>query len=92
MPAVRAFSLYAALSLALNFVLQMTAFIGLTSLDFHRQTKVKHDVFCCFKSKTEEEFSNEDGFLQVKHHCTLTLIIFSKIHYTSSNPLLKINK
>ena len=37
MPAVRAFALYAGLSLAFGFVLQITAFVALLTLDARRQ-------------------------------------------------------
>lgn len=37
MPAVKAFALYAGMALLLDFLLQMTCFIGLFSLDTARQ-------------------------------------------------------
>ena len=37
MPAVRAFALYAGMSLLINFVLQMTLFVSLFSLDVARE-------------------------------------------------------
>ena len=65
MPAVRAFSLYAALSLTFNFLLQITAFVAFLSLDLNRQLSNRHDVFCCLKSKTPlEEDENYEGVVQ----------------------------
>ena len=47
MPAVRAFALYAGVSLLLNFLLQITCFIALISLDMERENNNKLDVACC---------------------------------------------
>lgn len=41
MPAVRAFAMYAGMSLLINFVLQMTLFVALFSLDVMRE-EVRH--------------------------------------------------
>ncbi|CAF0938558.1 unnamed protein product [Adineta ricciae] len=50
MPAVRLFSLYAGMSVLIDFLLQITVFISLITLD-QKRTQNKHfDVFCCFKS------------------------------------------
>ncbi|CAF1589955.1 unnamed protein product [Adineta ricciae] len=50
MPAVRLFSLYAGMSVFIDFLLQITVFISLITLD-QKRTQNKHfDVFCCFKS------------------------------------------
>ena len=37
MPAVKAFALYAGMSLLINFILQMTLFVALFSLDVQRE-------------------------------------------------------
>ncbi|CAL7944120.1 unnamed protein product [Xylocopa violacea] len=49
MPAVNTFSLYASLSILINFLLQITAFISLLSLDAQRFENRLLDVFCCVK-------------------------------------------
>ena len=49
MPAVRIFSLYAAAAVFFDFLLQITAFVALLSLDAKRQENNRLDVFCCIK-------------------------------------------
>ncbi|KAG7199591.1 hypothetical protein KM043_014196 [Ampulex compressa] len=51
MPAVNTFALYASLSILINFVLQITAFISLLSLDCRRSEDNRLDVFCCIASE-----------------------------------------
>lgn len=56
MPAVRAFALYAGMSLLINFVLQMTLFVALFSLDVAREEDNRYDVCCCIRqSKKDKE-------------------------------------
>lgn len=47
MPAVRTFALYAALAVLMDFMLQMTAFVALLSLDARRQDASRCEVACC---------------------------------------------
>ena len=47
MPAVRAFALYAGVSLLINFLLQITCFVALISLDMERENNNRFDVACC---------------------------------------------
>jgi Niemann-Pick C1 protein len=49
MPAVRAFSLYAGVAVFFNFLLQITAFLSMMSLDVRRQKMYRFDLLCCFK-------------------------------------------
>lgn len=49
MPAVRIFSLYAAAAVFFDFLLQVTAFVALLSLDSKRQESNRLDVLCCVK-------------------------------------------
>ncbi len=51
MPAVKAFALYAAGALSINFIMQITCFVAMMSLDFARTKAGKYDVFCCIKGK-----------------------------------------
>jgi Niemann-Pick C1 protein len=75
MPAVRLFSLYAAVSVLIDFLLQITIFISLITLDQKRTNKNRFDLFYCLKISnknsltTEIEINeenldeNDDGFL-----------------------------
>ncbi|XP_074066171.1 NPC1-like intracellular cholesterol transporter 1 [Macrotis lagotis] len=47
MPAVRTFALTAGLAIILDFLLQMSAFVALLSLDCKRQEASRMDVCCC---------------------------------------------
>ena len=58
MPAVRAFALYAAGALSINFVMQITCFVAVMSLDMKRFTNGYYDVICCVKG------NKSDGELQ----------------------------
>ena len=49
MPAVRVFSLYAAIAVIFDFLLQITAFVAILSLDTKRQENNRLDLFCCIK-------------------------------------------
>lgn len=62
MPAVQAFAMYAGMSLLINFVLQMTLFVSLFSLDVMREEDNRFDVCCCIR-KNKVEKDNETRFL-----------------------------
>ena len=49
MPAVRLFSLYAGMSVLIDFLLQITIFVSLITLDHRRTTENRIDLFCCFR-------------------------------------------
>lgn len=63
MPAVRAFALYAGLALLIDFIMQVmaffyefyvvqvTCFVALMSLDMERQRNHKFDIICCAQGK-----------------------------------------
>ncbi|XP_036434323.1 NPC1-like intracellular cholesterol transporter 1 [Colossoma macropomum] len=63
MPAVKSFALYAALAVLMDFVLQMTAFVALLSLDARRQDDNRCEISCCFKVKTQRPAKPNKGFL-----------------------------
>ncbi|RXM29711.1 Niemann-Pick C1-like protein 1 [Acipenser ruthenus] len=63
MPAVRSFALYAALAVFLDFLLQMSAFVALLSLDARRQDSSRCDVLCCVSVKNATRKKKSDGFL-----------------------------
>ncbi|XP_060813473.1 NPC intracellular cholesterol transporter 1 homolog 1b-like [Bombus pascuorum] len=51
MPAVNTFALYAFVSILINFLLQITAFVSLLSLDEQRFENNFLDVLCCIKTE-----------------------------------------
>ena len=62
MPAVRAFALYAGVSLLINFLLQISCFIALISLDMERENNNRLDVACCITaSKKLSDPDQENG-------------------------------
>ncbi|CAG0904578.1 unnamed protein product, partial [Cyprideis torosa] len=63
MPAIRAFALYAGFALILDFILQITAFVALFSLDIKRQENNRLDVLCCLQGGKKEVDSSSDGLL-----------------------------
>ena len=55
MPAVKVFAMTASLALIIDFVLQMTVFIALLTLDTKRQLAGRYDLICCLTaSKTNQ--------------------------------------
>ncbi|XP_030752069.1 NPC intracellular cholesterol transporter 1 isoform X3 [Sitophilus oryzae] len=66
MPAVRAFALYAGMALLIDFLLQITCFVSLLSLDTIRQNSNRFDIFCCFqgsKKRESDSLTNQEGLL-----------------------------
>uniref|UniRef100_A0AAQ5ZWJ6 SSD domain-containing protein n=1 Tax=Amphiprion ocellaris TaxID=80972 RepID=A0AAQ5ZWJ6_AMPOC len=63
MPAVKSFALYAALAVLMDFVLQMTAFVALMSLDARRQDSNRCELLCCVKVGKERSNKPNEGFL-----------------------------
>eukprot|EP00118_Oscarella_pearsei_P017402 m.172024 g.172024 ORF g.172024 m.172024 type:complete len:1424 (+) comp39077_c0_seq10:145-4416(+) len=64
MPAVRNFSLYAALAIFLDFLLQITCFVALLFLDAKRQQNKRIDICCCVKDKAAPELeSHKSGIV-----------------------------
>ncbi|CAF0888633.1 unnamed protein product [Adineta steineri] len=63
MPAVRLFSLYAGMSVLIDFLLQITIFVSLITLDQKRTLDKRFDVFCCCevpKKKRNDENKSVD--------------------------------
>ncbi|EFN63960.1 Niemann-Pick C1 protein [Camponotus floridanus] len=60
MPAVNTFAMYASLSILINFLLQITAFVALLALDSRRAENNRLDVFCCISTK---ENSETEGYI-----------------------------
>ncbi|XP_022075501.1 NPC1-like intracellular cholesterol transporter 1 isoform X2 [Acanthochromis polyacanthus] len=63
MPAVKSFALYAALAVIMDFVLQMTAFVALMSLDARRQDSNRCELICCVKVGKERPNKPNEGIL-----------------------------
>uniref|UniRef100_A0A3Q3Q0R7 SSD domain-containing protein n=1 Tax=Monopterus albus TaxID=43700 RepID=A0A3Q3Q0R7_MONAL len=63
MPAVKSFALYAALAVLMDFVLQMTAFVALLSLDARRQDNNRCELLCCVTVSTQRPNKPSEGFL-----------------------------
>ncbi|XP_069555808.1 NPC1-like intracellular cholesterol transporter 1 [Brachyistius frenatus] len=63
MPAVKTFALYAALAVLMDFILQMTAFVALLSLDTRRQDNNRCELLCCVTVSTERPNKPNEGFL-----------------------------
>lgn len=63
MPAVKSFALYAALAVLMDFVLQMTAFVALLSLDARRQDANRCEIACCVTVKKPRPSKPNEGFL-----------------------------
>uniref|UniRef100_A0A3B5M921 SSD domain-containing protein n=1 Tax=Xiphophorus couchianus TaxID=32473 RepID=A0A3B5M921_9TELE len=63
MPAVKSFALYAALAVLMDFVLQMTAFVALLSLDARRQDNNRCELLCCVTVSTRRPNKPNEGFL-----------------------------
>jgi Niemann-Pick C1 protein len=59
MPAVRLFSLYAAMAVLIDFLLQITCFVSLMTLDAKRERGKRFDLLCCVKSSEASEEDQE---------------------------------
>ncbi|XP_034940743.1 NPC intracellular cholesterol transporter 1 homolog 1b-like [Chelonus insularis] len=59
MPAVKTFALYASVSILINFLLQITAFVSLLALDMRRYYDNRVDIFCCIRLKLTDKIENE---------------------------------
>ncbi|KAG8574528.1 hypothetical protein GDO81_009218 [Engystomops pustulosus] len=82
MPAVRTFALNAALSILLDFILQISMFVALVSLDAKRQEGNRFDFCCCIKSKTEKPKKKSKGLLVTfmkKVYCPIILNPVSRV-------------
>ncbi|PAA93975.1 hypothetical protein BOX15_Mlig020273g3, partial [Macrostomum lignano] len=55
MPAVRVFALYAGMAVLVDFLLQISCFVALLSLDARRQAAGRPDVLCCLLASKDEQ-------------------------------------
>uniref|UniRef100_A0A672JPY8 NPC1 like intracellular cholesterol transporter 1 n=1 Tax=Salarias fasciatus TaxID=181472 RepID=A0A672JPY8_SALFA len=82
MPAVRSFALYAALAVLMDFILQMTAFVALLSLDARRQDNNRCELVCCVKVSKERPRKPNEGLLlplMRKYYAPFLLHTFTRI-------------
>ncbi|XP_064480279.1 NPC intracellular cholesterol transporter 1-like [Ornithodoros turicata] len=63
MPAVRTFALYAGVALLIDFLLQITCFVALLTLDAKRQEAGRLDVCCWVKTKSGKLEETSSGLL-----------------------------
>ncbi|KAG8510572.1 NPC1-like intracellular cholesterol transporter 1, partial [Galemys pyrenaicus] len=63
MPAVRTFALTSGFAVILDFLLQMSAFVALLSLDSKRQEASRIDVCCCVRTKKSTPLGQNEGVL-----------------------------
>ncbi|MBN3296956.1 NPCL1 protein, partial [Amia calva] len=63
MPAVKSFALYAALAVLMDFLLQMSAFVALLSLDARRQDASRCEILCCVTVSSRPKKTRNEGFL-----------------------------
>ncbi|XP_043836924.1 NPC1-like intracellular cholesterol transporter 1 [Dromiciops gliroides] len=63
MPAVRTFALTAGLAIILDFLLQMSAFVALLSLDTKREEASRMDVCCCASPRKSPPSQRDESFL-----------------------------
>ncbi|KFO33059.1 NPC1-like intracellular cholesterol transporter 1 [Fukomys damarensis] len=63
MPAVRTFAMTSGLAVFLNFLLQITAFVALLSLDSKRQEALRPDIFCCLAPRKLPPPDPKEGLL-----------------------------
>ncbi|XP_050509784.1 NPC intracellular cholesterol transporter 1 isoform X4 [Diabrotica virgifera virgifera] len=61
MPAVKAFALYAGMALLFDFLLQITCFVSLMSLDIIRQSANRFDIFCFLRASKINEPNSTGG-------------------------------
>ncbi|XP_063787980.1 NPC1-like intracellular cholesterol transporter 1 [Pseudophryne corroboree] len=82
MPAVRTFALNAALAILFDFILQISMFVALVSLDTKRQEDSRFDICCCVKTKSEKPKKRSKGLLvsfMKKVYCPIILNPFSRV-------------
>ena len=63
MPAVRSFSMFAGAAVFFDFVIQVTCFVSVLTLDEKRRRANRFDLTCCIKYTRAREPEAEDGLL-----------------------------
>ncbi|XP_037082633.1 NPC intracellular cholesterol transporter 1-like [Pollicipes pollicipes] len=62
MPAVRSFALFAGLALLFDFLLQITCFVSLLTMDARRQDANRFDILCCVRG-SKKSGERQEGIL-----------------------------
>lgn len=83
MPAVRAFALYAGMALLFDFILQITCFVSLLTLDTKRQASNRLDI-CCFiqgskKNEPDPNADRQEGMLYTFFKSIYVPILMNKL-------------
>lgn len=68
MPAVKAFALYAGVALLIDFLMQITCFVSLISLDMARQQNARYDICCWYQGSKKDKASGEGVLYKVFKH------------------------
>ncbi|KAF1745072.1 hypothetical protein MXB_854 [Myxobolus squamalis] len=63
-PAVRSFSLFAAAAISINFLMQMTLFLVIFTLEAIREEKKIPVIFCCFNLSYERISDNQPNIIE----------------------------
>ncbi|XP_006892232.1 PREDICTED: niemann-Pick C1-like protein 1 [Elephantulus edwardii] len=79
MPAVRTFALTSGLAVVLDFLLQMSTFVALLSLDSRRQEASYLDVCCCFKAGKTPPPSPREGLLLRFFHKVYAPVLLHRV-------------
>ncbi|XP_018568156.1 Niemann-Pick C1 protein isoform X3 [Anoplophora glabripennis] len=83
MPAVRAFALYAGMALLFDFILQITCFVSLLSLDTIRQASNRFDICCCVqgskKNEPDPDAARQEGMLYTFFKSIYVPILMNKV-------------
>uniref|UniRef100_A0A1I7SM66 SSD domain-containing protein n=2 Tax=Bursaphelenchus xylophilus TaxID=6326 RepID=A0A1I7SM66_BURXY len=75
MPAVRTFSLFAAISIITNFILQITLFFSAFVWDAKRQEEGRLDMLCCIKLRPERPYRESYMYNVIKNFIAPSIII-----------------
>ncbi|KAL7675403.1 hypothetical protein ACOME3_001664 [Neoechinorhynchus agilis] len=76
--AIRVFALYSFLAVVIKFVLQITLFVSVFTLDCLRQEQGRFDLLCCLKTKLTKE-RRENGFSYIVFERYISPIILNPI-------------
>lgn len=81
MPAVHVFALYSGVALLIDFLLQISCFVAVLSLDVAREESGRLDICCCIKT-SEPEYSSTP-----KHGCLYRLFEKYYAPFLMENPV-----
>ncbi|KAK7603119.1 hypothetical protein V9T40_003118 [Parthenolecanium corni] len=76
MPCIKSFALYAAVALLINFILQLTCFVSVITLDYRRRMDSRMDIFCWVKVEVDKTEST--NFLKSAFENFFTPFVLNK--------------